>query len=168
MTEASKPWDDRLSELGWASWIIGLLGSASLTGLLAQLSNLPGRGGIEDFVSVFVAALAGLALTIGVVLSYVALAPGKLAGWPAVFVAGVCFVAGILVANLIGIGAVGTTAITTASSLISGAPAPLRLLLIPVVACVLTYGPIASLQAAVAGLLFGHWATLLAGEPAAT
>ena len=43
MSEPKSPFEQRLIELGWATWAMGLVASTSLTGFLAQLVDLPGR-----------------------------------------------------------------------------------------------------------------------------
>ncbi len=159
MSEPKSPFEQRLIELGWATWAMGLVASTSLTGFLAQLVDLPGKAGLGDAALFVVAAFGGLALTLGTAFAYRVLHTGEYQGWPAVLVATLCVGAGILVSNVIGIAAVGTDAINEAN-LTTSAPGPLDPLAALIFACVLVYGPVASLQAAIAGLLLGYWATL--------
>lgn len=158
--ETESPVEKRLIELGWASWVIGLIGSSSLSGFLAQLADPPGAADASDLERFVTAALGGLALTVGIVLSILLLQSGDLQGWALLAGLAACFGLGIAVANGLGIAMVGDYDLIRAAS-ITGGPGPLNALLTFIFACVIAYGVVASLQAAVAGLLLGYWATLL-------
>lgn len=163
MSETRSEWDKRLVELGWAAWLIGLVGSASLSGLLGQLADLPGKAGVSEIVAFFTAAFGGLALAVGTALAYWWVKTHHLVSWPAVGAVTVSLGLGIVVANFVGIAVVGMDTIN-AALVGTTAPGPLDTLVGLVAACVLVYGAVASLQAVIAGALLGHWLTLLNGS----
>lgn len=150
-----------LAEAGWAAWIITLLGSTSLSGFLGTLADLPQKAGLSDGAVILSAALGGLAITLGVVFAVVSLKSTRAAGHPAAMLAFGSILVGIAVANFVGIGAVGWDLVLSELSKTGGTP--LEKVIALVLACVITYGPIASAQAAVAGWLLGDWAAKISG-----
>lgn len=151
--------DQRLTELGFAVWLITLLGSVSVSAFLATLVQGPSEAGVDDAVTFFNAALAGLALTVGTALAIAVLCRGEYQGHAAGTVATVCMGAGILLANAVGIGTVGWNVVQQQLNASGGAP--LLKFFALVTACFIVYGFIPSLQAIVCGGLLGYWLNLV-------
>lgn len=151
--------DRRLKELGLAIWVISLIGSSTLTGLLTTLLEGPATANLAGSVTFISAALGGFALTLGAAFAWAALRSGKYQGNAAVMVAFVCLGTGILFANGVGIGTVGWDVVQ--KELAGFGSAPILKLVALVSACFIVYGFIPAVQAIVSGLLLGHWLDLL-------
>lgn len=138
--------DKRLKEAGLAAWLVTLLGSASLSAFLSTLVEDPAEAaGVGEFKVLFTAALAGLALTLGAAFAWAALKRGEYQGHAAGTVAALCMLAGITLANAIGIGSVSWEVVQEQLSAAGGPPIQKALAL--TTACFITYGVVASLQA---------------------
>lgn len=151
--------DKRLEELGFATWLIALVGSSSLTGFLATFLGGPGAAGLSDVARFISAALGGLALTIGSAIATATLIRGEIQGHAAGAVAFFSLGIGILVANAIGIGTVGVDVVQERLDAASGGPIGMAFALL--VACFITYGIVASFQALICGGLLGYWFNLI-------
>lgn len=142
-----------------AVWVVTLIGSVSLSALLSTLIQGPEKAGVEDAVTFVSAALAGLALTLGAAFAWAALRRGTYQGHAAGTVAFLCLAAGIVIANFVGIGAVGADVVQ--QQLASAGGAPILKAFALLTACFIVYGVVPGLQALVCGALLGHWLDLL-------
>ncbi|TCC26903.1 hypothetical protein [Kribbella speibonae] len=154
-----------LKEAGWASYVVTLLGSTTLTGFISNATTKPRRAGLSEFTTLVTAGLAALALTLGVAI-FVAIyqqSDPKPIGFPLAVLAICCIGGGTLAANVVGYMTVGFDELERALSTgPSGNPVVTVAVLLG--AFIVAYGWIVAAQGAVVGYLLGRWAAILAAD----
>ncbi|WP_020386070.1 hypothetical protein [Kribbella catacumbae] len=155
-------WEKFLIEAGWAAFAVTLLGSTSVTALISNASEKPGRAGAGDLGTLIVAGLAALALTLGVAI-FVAIyqnSDPKPTSYPLAMLAIVCIGGGTLVANFLGFATVGMHDLTQAVSTNSNGN-PVVTVGVLIGAFLIAYGWVVAAQGDIVGFLLGRWAAIL-------